>query len=75
MDMKNQRRPLLYYWLIALLVMGIINMVFLPNIAKNAIQQVNYDVFLTQVEEKNVSQAEVNEMRSILQSLVPTEDL
>jgi len=61
MEMKNQRKPLLYYWLIALLVMGLINMFFLPFMAKNSIQQVNYDVFLTQVEEKNVSQAEVNE--------------
>ena len=61
MEMKNQRKPLLYYWLIALLVMGFINMFFLPFMAKNSIQKVNYDVFLTQVEEKNVSQAEVNE--------------
>ncbi len=61
MEMKNQRKPLLYYWLIALLVMGIINTVFLPFVAKNSIQQVNYDVFLTQVEEQNISRAEVNE--------------
>ena len=61
MEMKNQRKPLLYYWLIALLVMGMINTFFLPFMAKNSIQQVNYDVFLTQVEGKNVSQAEVNE--------------
>ena len=61
MEMKNQRKPLLYYWLIALLIMGIINMFFLPFMAKNSIQQVNYDVFLTQVERENVSQAEVNE--------------
>lgn len=61
MEMKNQKKPLVYYWLIALLIMGMINMFFLPFMAKNSIQQVNYDVFLTQVEEKNVSQAEVNE--------------
>ncbi|MDO4531549.1 MAG: ATP-dependent zinc metalloprotease FtsH [Bacillota bacterium] len=60
MEMKNQRKPLLYYWLIALLVMGMINMFFLPFMAKNSIRQVTYDVFLTQVEERNVSQAEVN---------------
>ncbi|MGN0136045.1 ATP-dependent zinc metalloprotease FtsH [Anaerotignum sp.] len=51
----------MYYWLIALLVMGFINMFFLPSIAKNAIEQVNYDVFLTQMNNKNISQAEVNE--------------
>ena len=60
MEMKNQRKPLLYYWLIALLVMGVINLFFLPFVTKNSIRQVTYDVFLTQVEEKNVSQAEVN---------------
>ena len=51
----------MYYWLIALLVMGIINMIFLPFMAKNSVQQVNYDVFLTQVKEQNVSQAEISE--------------
>ena len=51
---------MLYYWLIALLVMGVINMFFLPFMAKNSIQQVNYDVFLTEMQEKNISQAEIN---------------
>ena len=61
MDMKNQRKPLMYYWLIALLVMGFINMFFLPFMTQNSIKQVNYDVFLTEMHEKNISQAEVNE--------------
>ena len=61
MDMKNQRKPLMYYWLIALLVMGFINMFFLPFMTQNGIKQVNYDVFLTEMHEKNISQAEVNE--------------
>lgn len=51
----------MYYWLMVLLVMGFINMFFLPNIAKNAVEQVNYDVFLTEMQEKNISQAEINE--------------
>ena len=61
MDVNNQRKPLLYYWLIALLIMGVINMVFLPFMTKNTVEQVNYDVFLTQMQNKNISQAEVNE--------------
>ena len=61
MDVNNQRKPLLYYWLIALLIMGVINMFFLPFMSKNTIEQVNYDVFLTQMQNKNISQAEVNE--------------
>lgn len=61
MDVNNQRKPLLYYWLIALLIMGVINMFFLPFMTKNTIEQVNYDVFLTQMQNKNISQAELNE--------------
>ena len=61
MDVNNQRKPLLYYWLIALLIMGVINMFFLPFMTKSTIEQVNYDVFLTQMQNKNISQAEVNE--------------
>ena len=61
MDVNNQRKPLLYYWLIALLIMGVINMFFLPFMTKNTIEQVNYDVFLMQMQNKNISQAEVNE--------------
>ena len=61
MDVNNQRKPLLYYWLIALLIMGVINMFFLPFMTKNTIEQVNYDVFLTQMQNKNISQSEVNE--------------
>ena len=61
MDVNNKRKPLLYYWLIALLIMGVINMFFLPFMTKNTIEQVNYDVFLTQMQNKNISQAEVNE--------------
>ena len=61
MDVNNQRKSLLYYWLIALLIMGLINMFFLPFMTKNTIEQVNYDVFLTQMQNKNISQAEVNE--------------
>lgn len=58
--MQNERKPLLYYWLMALIIMGIINMFFLPLLAKNNVQQVNYDVFLTEMENKNISTAEVN---------------
>ncbi len=61
MDVNNQRKPLLYYWLIALLIMGVINMFFLPFVTKSGVEQVNYDVFLTQLENQNISQAEVKE--------------
>ncbi len=61
MDMKNQRKPLIYYWLIAMVLMGVINLFFLPFMTRNSVQQVNYDVFLTEIADKNIAQAEINE--------------
>ena len=61
MELKNQRKPMFYYWLIALIVMGCINLFLLPFAARNAVTQVNYDVFLSEVEDKNILQAEINE--------------
>ncbi len=58
--MQNQRKPLLYYWLMALVIMSVINMFLLPFLAKSNVQQVSYDVFLTEMENKNISTAEVN---------------
>ncbi len=58
--MQNQRKPLLFYWLMALVIMSVINMFLLPFLAKSNVQQVSYDVFLTEMENKNISTAEVN---------------
>lgn len=38
-----------------------INMFFLPLFGNNAVENVTYDVFLNELEEKNVSEAQVNE--------------
>lgn len=52
---------MLYYWLIAVLVMSFINMFLLPFAAKNAVTPVGYDVFLSEVRDKNISQAEIKD--------------
>ena len=45
MYMENQKKPLIYYWLIALAVMFVINWLVLPMFANNTVQEVSYNVF------------------------------
>lgn len=59
--MENQKKPLIYYWLIALAVMFVINWLVLPMFANNTVQEVSYNVFLDELEEKNIDQVQVNE--------------
>ena len=53
MYMENQKKPLIYYWLIALAVMFVINWLVLPMFANNTVQEVSYNVFLDELEAKN----------------------
>lgn len=59
--MENQKKPLIYYWLIALAVMFVINWLVLPMFANNTVQEVSYNVFLDELEAKNIDQVQVNE--------------
>ena len=59
--MNQERKPLIYYWIIALAIMAVINVFFLPLFSSSQIEQVNYNVFLDQLEEKNISEVQVNE--------------
>lgn len=61
MYMENKKKPLIYYWLIALAVMFVINWLVLPMFANNTVQEVSYNVFLDELEAKNIDQVQVNE--------------
>lgn len=61
MYMENQKKPLIYYWLIALAVMFVINWLVLPMLANNTVQEVSYNVFLDELGAKNIDQVQVNE--------------
>lgn len=57
--MNNKRKPLIFYWLIAMVIMFVINSFMLPLLSNNAITQVTYDVFLDDLENRNISNVEV----------------
>lgn len=61
MYMENQKKPLIYYWLIALAVTFVINWLVLPMFANNTVQEVSYNVFLDELGAKNIDQVQVNE--------------
>lgn len=61
MYMENQKKPLIYYWLIALAVMFVINWLVLPMFANNTVQEVSYNVFLDELGAKNIDQVQINE--------------
>ncbi|MEA4893410.1 MAG: ATP-dependent zinc metalloprotease FtsH [Peptococcaceae bacterium] len=59
-EQKGPRKPLIYYYLIAMLILMLLNWLVIPLISSSAIQQVDYGTFLKQLRNKEISQVEVN---------------
>ena len=58
---EKPKKPILFYYVIALVVLILLNMFLFPNLLnKHKVKAVDYGTFLTMVEEKNVSKVELN---------------
>ena len=58
-QMKKPKKPLIFYYCIGLLIMFVLNAVIFPKYVKNQIEEVDYGTFLTMLEEKKVSVAQM----------------
>ena len=58
---EKPKKPLIFYYLIALIILVLLNTFLFPNIlGKNKVKEVDYGTFLTMVEKKEVSKVELN---------------
>lgn len=62
-DYTPPKKPLIYYYLIGMLILMILNVLFFPQILSAQVEEVSYGTFLTMVDEGNVTQVEINQMR------------
>lgn len=58
---KSPKKPILYFYLIALLVLMLINSLILPTVHNRSVQQVDYGTFLTMLQNKEITEVEVSD--------------
>ncbi len=56
---KNPKKPLIYYYLIVMFIVMILNSFVLPSILNRQVTQVDYGTFLREIENGNVTSVEV----------------
>ncbi|MGI5934036.1 MAG: ATP-dependent zinc metalloprotease FtsH [Lawsonibacter sp.] len=56
---KPSKRPLICYYLAALLILMILNMTFFPALLEKPVQDVTYDQFMAMTYDQNVGQVEI----------------
>ena len=58
-EQQNPRKPLLFYYAIALLVLFVLNSVVLPLLTEPKVETIDYGTFLTWVDEGKVAKVEI----------------
>ena len=56
---KPSKKPLIYYYLIAMLVLLLLNATLFPSMMDRQVQEVTYNVFMSMTLEQNVDKVEI----------------
>ena len=64
-EVKPPKKPLIYYYGVALVVLLLINFLLVPLVARHAVQEVDYGIFMTMTENKEIGQVEVEDNQII----------
>ena len=60
-EVKTPKKPLIYYYIMALLILSLLNFFVMPWLAEKQVKEVDYGTFMTMTEDKDVGQVEVQE--------------
>ena len=60
-EVKNPKKPFIYYYGIVLLVIVLVNLLVMPKIAERQIKEVDYGTFMTMTEEQNIGRVQIEQ--------------
>lgn len=64
-EVKNPKKPFLYYYVIVLLIMILLNTLFIPKALAPKVTQVGYDTFLNMIDAKQIKEVQVEDNQII----------
>ena len=65
-EVKQPKRPIIYYYGLMLLLLMLFNFLFMPWLTKRQIHEVDYNTFVTMVEEGDVGAAEIQAQENLI---------
>ncbi len=64
-EVKSPKKPLIYYYAIALLVIFLFNILAMPLIAQEKVREVDYGTFMSMIEQKKIGKVEVQDSQIV----------
>ena len=58
-EVKTPKKPLIYYYAVALVVLSLLNFLVMPWLAEKQVKEVDYGTFMTMTEEGDIGKVEV----------------
>ncbi|MEE8835780.1 MAG: ATP-dependent zinc metalloprotease FtsH [Eubacteriales bacterium] len=59
-EIKNNKKPLIFYYIIAMIVLVLLNLLLIPSVQEAKIQESTYGNFLKMLDQNEISQVEVD---------------
>ena len=60
-EVKKPKKPLIFYYVLVLIAMLLINMLLVPYLVEKQVKEVDYGTFMEMTENKNIGQVEISD--------------
>ena len=64
-EVKNNKKPFIFYYTIVIVIMILLNMFVFPKVLSPTVKEVGYDTFLTMLDKKEIQQVQVEDNQII----------
>ena len=58
-EVKNPRRPMLYYWGLVLLILLVLNIAVVPLMRQRSVKEVGYNTFISMTDKHEIKEVEI----------------
>ena len=64
-EVKSPKKPLIYYYGVAILVIFLFNMIVSPLLMKGQVKEVDYGTFMSMIEDKNIGEVQIDDSQIV----------
>ena len=65
-EVKQPKKPLIFYYLIVLIIIMVLNFIFVPWFTERSIEEVDYGTFISMTEDKKIDEVDIEAQSNII---------
>ena len=65
-EVKQPKKPLIFYYLIVLIIIMVLNFIFVPWFAERSIEEVDYGTFISMTDDKKIDEVDIEAQSNVI---------